>query len=145
MAQTIVTTNAHLVGILTALVDAGAPLDGAKCFLYQNDVVPNPGSVIGDFTPCDYAGSATEAITWLAPSTADDGTPQVVGTMDEFRPTDATDPEFAFGLVVQASDNSYIGAARFDNGPLPMQSALDSILATIAYRVSDGGIVFTVS
>jgi len=141
----LVTTKPHLLALLTALVDTAAPLDGAEIGLFQNNITPDANTVLADLTECDYTGYAQEAITWLVPSISDAGTPQVVGTVVEFRPTGTTVTNFAYGLFMLDGSGAFVGAARFPDAPYPMQATTDSIVVMPAYQVSDSGQVAVVS
>lgn len=141
----LVKTNTEALAVLLALTDTGGLLDGAKVRLFVNDVQPVVTSVIGDFTVTTYTGHGDKLITWLAPSIADDGTPECVGTVPEFRPTDAVVPNTVFGALLIDAGAIMMEGGRFDNGPLPMESALDSILVTVRLRYADNSIMVVVS
>lgn len=120
-------------------------LIGAEVNLFTNDVVPVRQSVAGDFDAPTYTGNGAEAVTWLAPSIADDGTVEIVGTVGEFRPTDAVTPNDVFGFTIENAGGDLLQAARFENGPLPMRSALNAILLTLRFRFVSGGVGVVVS
>lgn len=111
-------------------------LTGAEVRLFINDFEPDRESVIGDYDPPTYTGNGDEAITWNAPSVSDDGTVEVVGTLGEFRPTDAVAPNDVFGAIILDGGGGLLDAVRFPAGPLPMNSALDSILLVVRWRPS---------
>jgi len=128
--------------VVTAVTGA---LIGAEVELFQNDVNPTRGSVIADFDVATFAGYNAEAVQWLEPSRADDGNIEVVGTLQEFRPTDDVTPNTIFGFFVTDGGTEVLYAARFENAPLPMGSTLDSILLTLRARIPAGGMGSTVS
>jgi hypothetical protein len=98
-------------------------------------------------TEANYTGYAAEAVTWLAPSLADDGNIEVVGTVGEFRPTDAVVDNAIYTLwVLSATTGTPLCfAALFDDGPLPMAGPLNSIVVTLRWRPETGGLVAVVS
>jgi hypothetical protein len=98
-------------------------------------------------TEADYTGYAAETVTWLAPSLADDGNIEVIGTVGEFRPTDDVVDNAIYTLWVLSADTGtpLCFAARFDNAPLPMAGPLDSLIVTLRWRPQTGGLVVTVS
>jgi hypothetical protein len=120
-------------------------LVAAEVDLVQNDAPFDRASLIGDYDLADYTGYAAEAVTWLAPSVADDGSIELVGLVGEFRPTDAVTPNVIFGLLLRNAGGDILFAARFDAAPLSMGSALNSIVVTIRVVVSPTGVVVTVS
>jgi len=128
--------------VVTAVT--GALID-AEVRLYQNDVTPSAGMVLADFDVATYDGYADEAVTWLAPSVADDGTVEIVGTVGEFRPTGAVTPNTIFGALLLDGTGALIMAGRFDGAPLPMGSVLDSLLVTPRWRAPSSGLMSVVS
>jgi len=141
----LVRTNTEALAILLALTDTGGVFDGAKVRLFVNDVAPVATSVVGDFTPTTYTGHADKLITWLAPSVADDGSPECIGTVPEFRPTDGVTPNSVFGALVIDSGSVMMEGGRFDDAPLPMNSALDSILVTVRLRFLSDSLMVVIS
>lgn len=125
-----------------------ASLAGAKVGLTLADVPLNAGTVIGDFVTAKatFAGYAKKSVTWLAPSVADDGTVEVVGTVGEWRPTDGVTPNLIYNLWLEDSGAAILFmAGRFDGAPLPMQNALDSIVVTLRWRPVSNTLVVVVS
>jgi len=132
--------------VLAALADVVAgDLAGAKLGLYQNNLDPTPETPIGDYTAATFTGYAQKAITWLAPSVADDGTPEVVGIVTEWRPTDGVTPNSIYGLILVETGGALRAATKFDGAPLGMSSALDSLLPTFRLRLTPAGLVALVS
>ena len=125
-----------LAGVLTA----------NKVALYQNDIIPTPNRPLGDYTEATYSGYAKEAITWSAPTLADDGSVEVLGIVGEFRPTSSVVVNSIYGLMLVDTTGAILyAAARFDAPPLPMNSTLDAIIVTVRVRIKAGGVVVTVS
>lgn len=141
----LVRTNTEALAILLALTDTGGALDGAEVRLYVNDVQPVVTSVVGDFDETTYTGHADKLITWLPPSIADDGSPECIGTVPEFRPTDDVTPNTVYGLIIIDSGGVMFEGGRFDDAPLPMESDLDSIVVTIRLRFLDNSIAVVIS
>lgn len=140
----LVGNNAIDLAILAAVVDAGAAFDGALVALFQNDFTPDRTSIRTDFTNATYSGYAQEAITWLVPSLADDGTPEVIGTVGEFRPNAATVGNVIFGgLIVTAADALLLSYR--EDAPFPMAATTDSYIPTVRLRLSAGGLVASVT
>jgi len=141
----LVRTNTEALAILEALTDTGGLLDGALIRLYVNDVQPVVTSVAADFDPTTYTGHADKLITWLAPSIADDGSPEVIGTVPEFRPTDGVVPNTVFGALLIDSGFVMMEGGRFEDAPLPMESATDAIVITVRLRFLEGSIAVVIS
>lgn len=138
-------TKIHDLAVAAILTAEDGPLDGAKIRLFTNDVNPDFNSVEGDFEDTTYTGHADKAVTWLAPAVADDGAVEIPGSVAEFRPTDAVTPNDVFGALLINADGEPLAGGRFEDGPLPMQSAMDSILMMIRYRVQDGSAIIVLS
>lgn len=128
-----------------AAAGAAGPLNGAKLGLSQTNVNPTPETPITAYEAASFTGYAQKTITWLEPSVADDGTPEIVGTVTEWRPTDAVTPNSIYVLLVLTSGGALYAAGRFDTAPLPMGSALDQIIPTIRIRLTASGPVAVVS
>ncbi len=130
---------------LTDLTAAGGALDGAKVRLYQNDQVPLRNSPDTDFDIATYTGYADEAVTWNAVSTADDGTPEVVGLVGEFRPTGTTITNQIYGANLISSANVFFAGARFSPAPVPMETTSDAIQLMVRVRATPTGFFVTIS
>lgn len=116
--------------------------------LYQTPIVITPQTPVATFTAAlaTYTGYAQGVVTWLAPSVSDDGTVEVAGTIPEFRPTDGVTPNVIYGVFCRAAvGGALLFAAAFDNGPLPMENALNAILLTVRYRPSTRSVCVVVS
>lgn len=86
----IVVPNNVSASILTALTGVGGTLNGAKCHLFQNNVIPSIGFVLADVVEADFGGyAASAAVTWSVPLDNQDGNgPVVVGDNKLFIATD---------------------------------------------------------
>lgn len=124
-------------------------LDAATVHLGKTNITVDRTTTKADLTATEanYTGYAAEAVTWLAPSVADDGGVEVVGIVGEFRPTDAVVDNAIYTLWVLSAvtGTPLCFCARFDNAPLPMASPLNSLVVTLRWRPQTGGIVITVS
>lgn len=92
---------------------------GSKLHLFQNDIVPGPLVLVGDFTECDFAGYAakTAITTWVTFNDAPTGD-QIVqnSTLELFAAGAITAPQFAYGWY--ATDNAgteLLAWGRFDD------------------------------
>jgi len=141
----LVQTNGMTMAVAEELVDTGNLLDAAKIMLFTNDVMPVATSVTADFTSAAYGGYNDATITWAAPSIADDGTIEVIGTLAEFRPTDDATPETVFGAVLLTGTGDMLMGGRFDGAPLPMQVETDSIFITVRFRPADQSFAIVIS
>ena len=134
--------------LLASATGTGGILNGAKVGLTKAlvDFDPNqpPGQV--GTNECDYAGYARAAVTWNAPSISDDGQLEIVGTVPEFRPTDATVDNNAYqAFLVDSAGAKYLGSGQLDGNPIPMGTTLDALVVTMRFSVGSGGSVVSVS
>jgi len=132
---------------LSAEVVAGV-LMPVKLVLIKTNLALDRNTALADVVAAkaDYTGAIEGVITWLAPSIADDGSIEVVGTVPEYRPTDAVTPNQIYGCaLLTALDAALYAVCSFADGPLPMESALNSILATLRYKPEGGSMVVTIS
>ena len=137
-------------GTLDLIADSIAgKFAGLKADLYKTDVALNPwpGDAALIAAVANFAGYAQGVVTWGTPSQADDGTYEVVGTFPVWRPTDGVTPNNCYGIYFSTTGMSPVimGAARFDNAPLPMDSALRTITVVIRYRPQTNTLVISVS
>jgi len=133
-----------------ALLDtttAGGLLD-ATVDLYQTPIAVTPETPLATFTAAvaTFTGYAQGVVTWELPTVADDGEVEVIGTLPIWRPTDGVTPNQIYGMFIRLDvGGSLAMAGQFDTPPLPMISALDSIICTLRYRPASGTLVVTVS
>lgn len=124
----------------------GGTLDAMLVDLYQNDFAASRGTVLADLTVATFSGYAQKTVTWLGTSISDDGNPEAMGTMSEWRPNATTITNEIFGLYATAAvGGALLFCARFDDAPLPMATVFDTILCTLRYRPTNGGLVATLS
>jgi hypothetical protein len=131
-----------------ALTAVTGSLTGSLVALVKNNITLDANTTMADITAneADYNTYAQAAITWLAPSIADDGQVEVVGTVPEFRPTDALAPNNIYGasIINAGAIKTYFNAA-FDGAPLPMNTVLDSLILTVRWRPQSQMLSVTVS
>ena len=132
--------NAAQLAMLAAWIDTGGLLDGAKMKLFKNNYVPIETSLIANFTLCDFTGYAAEVITWGDPSVSDDGTPEVIGSLAEFRPTGTAVANDVYGAILTMGDDTYLAGAQLDDAPEVMQDTLNQLSLVARVRVSPLGI-----
>lgn len=141
--DTLVMTNVAKIAALTEL--AAGDLLGAEVMLVKALFTPSVNTVIGDLTPADYTGNGNEAVTWLAPSIGDDGEPEIIGTLGEFRPTGTTIGNTIFGGALLETGGALRASFVFADGPVPMSAVTDSILLTLRVRMNPyGGFVVSI-
>jgi hypothetical protein len=146
-------TQQQLVTTEDFAKDAGADviagsLTGAKVKLLKETVELSPTVLLADLVAAeaDYTGYAEAAVTWSAVTRGDDGVIEFLGTVPEFRPTGTVLTNAIFGLfVVDALEAVVYMVAAFEGGPLPMESALDSIRLTLRYRPDSKQLVAFIS
>jgi hypothetical protein len=114
----------------------------------SNSITLNGSTPLGSVSPLfgGYDGYSSESVTWQPPGVNVSGAVEVIGTIPTFRPSDATNPQNMYGVVVtdQAGAN-LLFAAPFDQVPLPMQSSLNSITLTFSYQPITNSVVVTVT
>lgn len=130
--------------LLALMVAEDGLLDGAVLGLYSNDAEITDNNVRGDFTDATYSGNGDEAITWGVPSLSDDGEPEVVGVVGEFRPNAATVGNVIHGAMLLDDADGLLMALPFDD-EVNMNGTLDSLILTVRVRVTPGGLGVSVS
>lgn len=81
----VVIGNLEWLAILTELVAATNPWNGALISLFKNDIVPDAASLLADLTEADFSGyAASAAVTWGTPHFLPDGTAVVAGDAKTF-------------------------------------------------------------
>lgn len=142
----LIPVQAFALAVLAQLVEADTgSLLGCLVHLFSSNTTPTPATIVGDVTEADYSGYAAKAVTFLAPSISDDGQPELVGTVAEFRPTGTTVTNVIYGGWIVNATSALRYWFRFDNPPLPMGATTDSILLTVRVRMSPSGLIVTVS
>lgn len=122
-------------------------LAGAEVHLTKSSLLMTRSTVKADLTAieADYNTYAAEAVTWGPASISDDGNIEYLGTLGEFRPTDALAPNEIHGGWIENTGGDLLWCFMFDN-PLPMGTILDAILLTVRYRpIVDAGLINIIS
>lgn len=125
-----------------------ATLDGALVHLTKTALTINRSTTKAalDALKANYVGYAGEVITWGAPSRSDGGVIEAVGTVGEFRPSDAVTPNDVWAVYIHmAAGGALLFAAQLPDAPLPMRSALDSLIVSVRYRPASGTMLVLVS
>jgi len=122
------------LALLTYLGATG--LLAAEMGLSKADIIVDATTPLGDLTPADYTGYAQEAITWHLPSVSDGGVPELVSDQVIFRPTGTTVTNVIYTGWIETAGGAYYAPFRFDN-PIPMQSALDELVAVVRWRMGE--------
>jgi len=96
------------------------------------------GLVIGDLTPADYTGYATQSVVWGAPYTNAQNKPAVTGGELVYRPTDGVTPNQIIGAYL-ISDGGELAAVGTFADSIPLESALDQavILPTVVFDTAN--------
>lgn len=112
-------------------------LNGAELCFTKSELDITPATLIGALTAiqADYTGYAPQALVWADPSVADDNTVEVTADPLVFRPTDAVTPNQLYaGFITNAAGTVLYFARQMDEAPVPMESALDQLIAVVRYR-----------
>lgn len=131
-----------------AAVAAVGVLNALKIDLFQTNIGADADTLGATLLAnvADYSGYAQAVVTWLPPSQADDGEIEVIGTVPEFRPTDALNPNNVWGLWCRAAvGGAVLFVANFDGGPIAFAGPLDSLILTLRWRPRTHGLVVSVS
>ena len=127
----------NLSKLRRAADDIAGYLADAHIGLYKTAVPASEATVKADITAviANFDGYAEANIDWLAPSIADDGEVEVVGTVPEFRPTGATTPNSIVGAFITAnSDDALLFFGNIDNAPVELAATTDALVLTVRYR-----------
>lgn len=131
MRQLLITATANAI--------AGA-LTGSEIHLFQNSIVFNPDTtLIGDLVEADYDGYAALALTWGAASVSDDGHVETIASAQTWRPTGGTTPNQIYGFYIDDGAGVLLAGGTFDEGPYPMNTALDVMRQTVVLRLDGTG------
>jgi len=144
LAQTV-----DLEGSIAQAVTAGTGvLVGMHVDLCTLDLSYDRTTTLADLTPGipTYTGYAAGTVVWETNTIADDGTVEVLGTMPDFRPTDAVAPNIVYGMFCRAEPSGALMLlGRFDNAPLPMGKTTDVIKIVLRYRPATASIAVVIS
>lgn len=130
-----------------ALIDVMAGVGvGMRLKGFQNNIVFNPDTVVlADLTESTFHTYAFTTLTWDVPSISDSGSYEVHSNRVTERPTDAVVPQDMFGYFLTSAAGVLYGGGTFDVGGLPMDSALDSAMLTVVFRLDGTGYVSLIS
>lgn len=127
----IVVANSALPTLLSALgFDSGdpGPLFEASVRLFQNDFVPNPSMVEGDFDIATYTGYANQMVTaWNGPILTPGGIARITAPGLWFAPSGPEIINTIFGYYVLGAGNALMYARRFDT-PQIMNGVLSGFM-----------------
>jgi hypothetical protein len=73
-------------------------------------------------------------VTWSAPTIGTDGLVELLGVIDEWRPTGDTTPNSIYGLYLVDGNDSLAAVGRFDDPPVAMESALNKIEVVVRFQ-----------
>lgn len=109
--------------------------------LFQNDVIPTPDMVAGDFVEADYTGYATVDVEEIGVSYDNaDGDAERSFTSGHFQPTASTVTNTVYGYYLTTGVAAFGGAGsllkaeRFD-APVPLLGTADAVDVTPVLRV----------
>lgn len=124
-----------LVGAAAATGSHTVSLAGYVCRLFQTDIPADPAVPVAVYNSdsATFTGYAEQAVTWSAPTIGTDGLMEAVGTVPEFRPTDAVTPNSIYGAYLVDGDDSLAAVGRFDDAPVAMGSPLNKIELTVRF------------
>lgn len=131
-----------------AAADVADYLADLKVHLTRAELLITPETVVGDLTAIEatYTGYALETVVWLDPSVSDDGVVEVVSTPMEFRPTGTTVTNVIWACYCLAAvGGALLFAGQLDGAPIPMASALNSLILTIRYRPATNSLSVVIS
>lgn len=131
----------------TAGATAG-PLSLSEVHLGQTDLGITQATTYAALVAqeADYTGYAGQVIVWGDPTTAADGTVEVIGVALLFAPTGTTTTNNVYNFWIEDTGGTkWYFAGPIVGGPLPMASALDVIQVTVRYRPASGTILVTVA
>jgi len=137
-------TQAAQLAALTDYIAGG--LAGAEIHLFQNNIIFDPSTVvIGDLDEATYVGYLAIALVFGTPSVSDDGNVESICTAQVWRPTNAVTPNDIYGFFIDDGAGLLLAGGTFDEGPYPMNSALDVINTVVRFRMDSTGSVSVVS
>ena len=122
-----ITPFAQLVAVLDALKtgDYGA----VTMDLYQNDVDPTPSSVLGDFEVADFSGYAqATALDFGGVFQNLDGYAEMDLPSQQFDHSGGATANNIYGFFVEVTAGGLLYAERFPVVPIPMITAVNSII-----------------
>jgi hypothetical protein len=105
-----------------------ALLTAAKIKLFQNDVNPNPNTVIGDLTEATFSGYLAATATWGATFLNSDGKAEADAPSHMFARAAGATSNDIFGYWVEDAAGNLLFAERFAGAPIPMAVVTDAIV-----------------
>lgn len=137
MAQPQTVPQLERRAILAALIDTGAPLDGAKLKAFQNPITPTPAIVLGDLTECNFTGySASAAVTWGTVLNNPDGTVSAPGGGIEFAASGSAVSNTVYGVYLVDGAGTTLLAVWLLPQPIGIAIAGDGFVWPLAFTYS---------
>lgn len=132
-----ISVPAVALAALTALIAEDAPLEAVKVRLFQNDILPGPNNVVGDFTEATYTGYTAGGITvtWTTVVHDDTNRPIVYGSNCLFKATGSTVANTLYGYYVVDAASAYLWGGRFAS-PEMFTVAGDSVVVVPSYQAT---------
>ena len=136
-AEVQVVGSIQLLSVLTSLVTTPGVLFHPDVHLYQNNIVPNRSTLIGDLTEADFTGYAkVTAMVWGTPYYDVDGSALCFGTSHSFVATDAVAPNTIYGYYLTDSADAVLLATYPLASPVGIPGAGSGITVLPTYRYS---------
>lgn len=123
-------------------------LAGNKIHLGKTNLGITPATTYAELTAqsAGFGGYTATAIVWDVPSTAADGTVEVVSTPVVFRPTDASENDSIYNVWLSDSGSTeWHFAAALVGAPFPMGNDLDQMIVTIRFRPATGTLAVVIA
>jgi hypothetical protein len=129
-------TRALLDGIRDALIDTGAPLDGAKLHLLKEVPDLSVDTVFADLVVSDFGTYAAQTVVF-APAVDEDGHEILVAPPEVFSPDDADDlPQSVVGHAITTSANGLLFIQIYPVA-VGLTAALQQVVATAKLDIHD--------
>ncbi len=121
----------------------------AEIALIKDDIAVVPTTTYAELeaAKATYSGYLVQVVTWSDPTRADDGSIEYLGSVPaEFRPTSSVITNAVYGMYVRnAGHTDWLFAAKFPDGPVPMESVLDALILTLRYRPAGNDLIAMLS
>ena len=131
----VIVPNSEWLAMLTALIATGAPWNGGKVHLFQNNIVLGPTVTLANLTEADFTGyAASSAVTWGTPGYLPNGTAVVTGDTKQFQ-VGSTPTVFntVYGWYLTDSTGAILIFARSFDTPVVLSAALQIVDVLPAY------------
>lgn len=123
----------RLMAILRAQINGG----GVTLRLYQNNYTPVDGSVLADFTECDFDGYAAKTLTAFTVPILVGGEAYIAEGPQIWTATGGVTPNDVYGYYVEDPvDGEVIWAARFTGAPIVVDGAGDVVVVTPTFTLA---------